>query len=266
MFGATWAFICGGLAAGPGWPGIDLMARLVVAWFVAVPLLGKLWRDLIDPGSSSGVQAAHPDGGLALFGPALRQGAAWLLLLVAATLWALEPVALVALMAVLLAWIASVALRRRLPARDGWERGLAEIWSPAIVAWTVTGGGAPVDADLRIAAGNLLDIAHWWQSAWPAATLFAAFALVFRASIAEVDGPAPGSRRRQILAGQLLVLATLALAGSPLATAFVAMLFVLQWPYQAALGAGRSRWHYHATQGMTMLAMFVAAIGLSLGP
>lgn len=265
VLGATWAFVCGSLASGPGWPDLDLMARLVVAWFVAVPLLGRLWRDLIDPAGIDSVPLPRPTARLARFAPALRQGAGWQLLLVAALLWTLEPGAMVAMVAVLAAWVLSVLRRGRLPARDGWERGLAEIWCPAIIAWRVTGGGARIDANLQVAAGNLLDLAHWWLSVWPAAMLFAAFAIVYRASIADRDGPFGTTRRQQIVVGQLLGLATLAGTGSPVATAFVAMLFVLQWPYQVELDTGRSRWVFHATQGMTMLAMLIAAIGLSRG-
>lgn len=282
-WGASCAVACGVLAAWP-WPlGPAILARVIAVWFVAVPLCGAVWapflgrRGTLVPAAE--VPSEPPDNAGAIGRSAWRFRAAtarlaaehWDALLglaLAASVAALlEPAVLLVLTVVLGAFALAWLLGGQPPAARGAVRSGLEIAFPGTLAWLALAG--PVGITAPLAAGNsaLENVAAWWQINWLFPALLAVFTLIHYAMTAVHRRAELPRRRRQLGLGYLAAVAALAVAGSPFGAGAVALIFVVQWPFEAVFQTGRVRWHLGATQGFAMLAMLAAALaaGLSSG-
>jgi hypothetical protein len=88
-----------------------------------------------------------------------------------------------------------------------------------------------------------------------------AFALIHHGATAGLTLSELAARHREIVAGYLLAVASLAVTGATLAALVVAAVFVAQWPLQAQLRAGDARGHFRATEYAAMIAMAAAFWG-----
>ncbi len=273
VWGATWAFACGLCAALPWVVSPLRLATFVSVWFVAVPLWGRVWVALLDEPDRAEPRTVRDDGQppavdglrqrLGLLRPSRPDGLAGSLIIALALAASLDPRLLAPLLLGLGACLIEPLLVGRRSTAHGAARSLCELWCPAVTAWLIAGGGRGLPADLRVGLGNLSDLWAWWSQHWAVPSLFLAFSLVFWASI--VDGDASIGRHARVLlvSAYLIAISILALVGNPLLAALVAGIFILQWPYQVGLGAGRRVWHFRATQGLAMLAMLLAAFSVA---
>jgi hypothetical protein len=281
-WGASTAVLFGVIAASPSPHGLATIVRIVAAWFVAVPLLGAAWAPLIDPSrarrrSAAGVswrfatswrwwfalgwrgvldrcrQAPEVVDAVASMALALAVGA---LLDAAATV-----VLLVALLLLGVVWLA----RGGPPAPTGATRSVLEIFVPAVIGWLALGGAKPVPAAVLVTGGPLSGLNTWLAQNWLVPGLCLAFTWVFAAALMGGQRSALTGPRSHLVMAYLLAVLLLLLSGRSLGAGGVALLFVAQWPFQAALGMGRGRWHWQATQGMALAAMVLAAVSAGYG-
>ena len=278
-WGATWSVICGALAAWPGeGGGGDALVRAVATWFVAVPLFGTVWWVWLHttrPRAGADEPMAEADAAPASTGSippnrAIRARRA------DEQADAVLGVVLAAVVATLLGppvvtWLSGgvgvlvLCHRMRLlsPHGRGLLRSCFEIAWPGMMAWLALAGPVGVPAVLAVGRNALENAGAWWQVNWLFPTLLLAFTLIHYAATA-ADNRAALSRQRQLLGlGYLAAVVTLAASDQPWAAGAVALLFVVQWPFQALFQSGRVRWHFEATQGLAMLAMLVAALAAS---
>jgi hypothetical protein len=154
--------------------------------------------------------------------------------------------------------------RGRPPAPTGATRTALEIVVPGIVGWLALGGPRAVPAPLGVEQGWTAAVVAWSSANWAAPAALLAFAVVYHGATAGGRRRPVASGRRAIWLGYLAAIAILAVLGQALFAGAVALLFAVQWPFQAALQAGKRRWHLLATQGFAMAAMLAALLGAGL--
>jgi hypothetical protein len=258
-WGATWSVICGAAAAWP-WPtDANSAARLAVAWLVAVPLLGAVWTHVLQPGAPP--EAPEADG---------RPHAPWLdwwpgplaaALAAVATGAVLGPgVGAVALATVI---VAAAAGGAGISEATGVLRSAFEIVVPALVGWLSLGGPARPPAALAVANGALWTTGRWLIDNGPLLGVLLAFALVHHGATTAVTRRDLDRRWWELVAGQVTAAALLAAGGHALGAAWVALLFVAQWPMQSAMRGGKVLWHLRHAQWLAMAAMLVAMTAAS---
>jgi hypothetical protein len=279
-WGASCAVACGVLAAGP-WPlAPTTLARVTAVWFVAVPLCGAVWapflgrRDTLVPAAEVPSEPPADAGALGRIAWRLRAAAgrlaaehwdALLGLALAASVAALLGSAVLLVLAIVLSAFALVwLLGGRPPAARGAVRSGLEIAFPGTLAWLALAGPAGIPAPLAAGNSALENVAAWWQVNWLFPALLAVFTLIHYAMTAIHRRAELPHRRRQLGLGYLAAVAMLAVAGSPVGAGAVALLFVVQWPFESVFQTGRVRWHLGATQGFAMLAMLAAALAAGL--
>jgi hypothetical protein len=252
-WGATWAVTCGAAAAWP-WPaGASSLARLGAVWFVSVVLLGALWTEALAAADSTEHRRDQ------------MSDAAWpaelVIALAALAVGALlgTGVALIALITV----VASLALRRRQSALPtGALRSAFEIAMPAAVAWLALGG--PVDPPAALAAAEGPTWATWRWLADNGAFLcvLAAFSVIHHGATTAVRRRALDRRWWELVIGYTAAIAVLVWGAHALGAALVAVVFVSQWPQQAAMRSGRVLWHLRQVQWLSMAAMLIASLAV----
>jgi hypothetical protein len=149
------------------------------------------------------------------------------------------------------------------PAQVGWRRTLLEIGVPAWIGWAGLGGAASVPAALAVEMGFLGDLRAWAAVNWAFPLALASFAVVHHGATAALRKQDLRGRHRELIVGYVGAVAVLALAGHGLVAAAVALLFVLQWPFQASFRHGRVRWHLELAQLPTMAAMVLAFVAIA---
>jgi len=279
-WGASAAFLSGVLAAegwAQGWPGL---ARVVVAWFVAVPLCGALWAAPREGAARPDPALRLPTGpdgdgrvgdGIGHYLPIGRFFAAdWhvdreavlgagLALAIAAVLGGSVPAAVAA--GIVFAWAARRAGGGLVPP-GGTARSALEIAWPALIGWLALGGPVVVPAPLMVSAGALEAGALWWRANWLFPSLAIAFSVIHMAATTVRRREDLPARRWQTALGYVAAIALLAVADRPLGAGAVALAFVAQWPFQAMFESGKVRWHWEATQGIALAAMIAAVLGV----
>ena len=291
QFGATWAFICGAAAALPwsqvaSFGAMTFLSRLLVGWFLLVPLWGSLWsRGIAASDARSAAADEHLDahrgvetgqGSTSIDRSELRmarvqrpmdtlidrpEGMAAMVFTFCLA-WLLDPVLALTLFALSISgWLMSVWLGPAL--NHGIVRPVNDVFLPALGAWLLLDGAQAtplVERSLRLPASLFIT---WLQLNWPSLVVFGAFTVIF-ALMSQSHMPAQAVLRRPLLAAASLVaILVLIQVQAVLAAGVLALLTVVQWPYQSALDKGRLAWYFSATQGLAMLGMLVATLGLA---
>jgi hypothetical protein len=285
MWGATWALICGAIAAGAGPITAAWLGRLMVAWFLTVPLYGALWVRGFGADAPAGRPGAgtlpeaprHPHEASGRWSERARAALAvrpdeaqidvalrGLLLLALAGL--IGPAVLATLVAggllIGLAWLVA----GRSPGAVGLTRSLLEIVVPGLVGWLALDGPVAVPAPVGVVEGWPASASLWWRlnGLFPAVLL--GFAAVFHGATAARHRSELAARARQIAAGYVWVVGALAWAEQAVGAGLVAMVFVVQWPYLARFRLGETHWHLAAAQWLAMLALLLAAVAAAPPP
>lgn len=278
VWGATWSAICGALAAETSpWAVSGGLLSFAAAWFAVVPLAGAAWAPLVGAAArgsvgrqaASSAEAERPVKPMEAGQRRWLQGlseAPWTLLFglsLALTLAALLGSAPALLLAAgLAAFFLARLVGGRWPGPGSLPRSMLEIGLPALFTWLVFGASRALPVSLQADQG-MIQVGMAWARhnwAWPLVAL--AFTIVHFASTAVRGRRDLPARRRDLSLGYALAVAALALAAEPWGAGLVALLFVLQWPFQVAFAAGRVRWHFLATQSLAMAAMACAALAL----
>ncbi len=277
QWGASGAFVSGVAAAAPRLDGAGL-ARVVAAWFVVVPLLGAAWAPFADVGRRTGPKPSsdprptgyrHARRGRAYFSdfdlrgwrsrPAVTDAAVGLLLALAVA-WLISPEVVVVLFGSALAIGAVWLLSGRPPPVLGPLRSVLEILVPALIGWLAMGGARPVPAPTLVNEGLLAAAAFWLRHNWLVPGVFSAFTLIFHGATAVNRRDVLADNRRLIILGYVLAIGLLAATDRPLGAGAVALIFVAQWPFQAAFQLGYVHWHWRATHMLAFAAMFAASV------
>jgi hypothetical protein len=262
------------VAAAGVWPaGVAIMARLAVAWLVAVPLLGAVWSPLLGTRRPWPTLPPFPEP-LGRLAPDARARFAVLrgvrvapadldVLLGAVVALAVSAVLSTGVLAVTAAALAAVlatwARRGRPPADHGPVRGLLEIAVPALVGWAALGGSVPVPAPVAVNSGPLATAARWLVANWLALAVVSAFTVVYHGVAGQHPHSAADRHVRWVASGYVAAVVALALAARPFGASMVAMLLVAQWPLIVAARSTSVSRYGRALQVMAMAAMAVAA-------
>ena len=294
-WGASWAVLSGLAAAGH----LATTARpfeAIAAWLIAVPLLGAHWSGLLqarptsnetrgldgpnwasEPSSQTGEIGAHRLRGvsskyhvgrnhfLRVARRELRKiDLQWLQrafgLLAAIVIAGLINDAALSLTVVAGLLAAGAVVTGAGPV--GWTRSLLEIAFPAALGWIAVGGPLPVPGAVAAQWGWSSALSNWWAANWAVPAILLGFTVVHHGATAVRSRSDLRPRYRELLMGYIFVVAALAASGSGLTAGVVALLFVAQWPFQAAFRHGRVRWHLEATQGLAMAAMLAGLLGV----
>jgi hypothetical protein len=265
--------MCGAAAALSIPPELAEVVRLILAWFAVVPIFGSVWVPVLGSGAKIGRPRLTGSGAdsvrarawfrhissLGSEGASINTALALVLGLTIGYL--LAPSVSLLLLVAVLAVFGFVAATGRAPSTVGWLRSMLEILVPALVAWLSLGGNTPVAASMAVSAAPFAEATSWLGANWLFPGICLGFLLVHDGATA-VSGRATLARGRWLMvSGYALVITLLALAGSPLSAGLVALLFVAQWPFQAAFQSGYVKWHWRSVRLIAFAAMFVASLG-----
>ncbi len=267
-WGATWSVVCGVVAAGPTALGPDPIWRALLAWWVVVPLLGAVWAPWLGPdrapplardwlGAIRGwrrrAEEAEP-----LPPETLDTVLGLALALILAVPLGPAPVLIIAAVGGLV--FVRCLLLGQSPAEVGVARSLLEIVVPGIVAWLALAGGQGLPAPEAVRLGLTGAGAAWVSHNWLVPALFAAFAIsYYAASTVHRRGDLP-RRRLELAAGYLAAIACLVVADHVWGALAIALLFVVQWPFEAMFRSGYVRWHFGSTEPLAMATMLAACL------
>ena len=251
LWGASWAVLCGVAASLPLSLGIGSVTAAIAAWFLAVPLLAALAAPAPTHGRGTG-WLRHSD-----------VVAAALCLTLAALLGA-------GAFALALVGVAMAAARRLAslpPAIDGLARSALMIALPLLIGWVALDGPVSQAPWVGVAEGVGFVARAWLAANWAVPAVALSFTLVHHGATSTTGEPdgARGFGSLEVSLGYALAVASLAVAGRSLSAGAVAILFAVQWPFQARLRRGSVEWYFQSTQLLSMLAMLGASIGAGGG-
>jgi hypothetical protein len=154
-----------------------------------------------------------------------------------------------------------LAIRGRWPPSVGYARSGLEIFVPGMIGWMTVAGPKSMAASAVIESAPMAELLWWIQQNWTVPVVFLSFTLVHY-------GLTAARRREQLVAlrrianlGYVVVITSLAIVSRPFHAGLLSLLFVIQWPFQAAFQSGYVRWHWQSVQLLALLAMFIAALG-----
>lgn len=159
---------------------------------------------------------------------------------------------------VLLPWL----VIGRPPAEVGAGRSVLEIVVPGLLAWLALGGDVPLPAPEAVRLGLAGGVMAWLAQNWLVPGLFVALAVTYHAaSTVHQRGELP-LRRLELTVGYLSAIVCLTLAGRVWGAMAVALVFVVQWPFEAMFRSGYVQWHFRWTEPFAMAAMLFGCLAV----